>query len=229
MLSAHTHRSFRLAPWSLRVACAFVLAVTFGLSMPAEGAKKHPGKQGAAKPRPQVVFETSKGKFTVTLNDEKAPISAANMLGYVQSGFYDGTIFHRVIDSFMIQGGGFDKDFKKKPTKDPIKNEADNGLSNLRGTVAMARTNVVDSATSQFFVNVKDNTQLDHSPANFGYAVIGEVTHGMDVVDAIRAVPVKCSSQSSDACNEDLPIGMRDVPAEAVVIIKAYKKGAGKK
>lgn len=215
--------SARRSPHSTRTLVLSWLTLVCVMASPAWAAKSRP-KGASAKPRPQVVFETTKGKFTLSLNEEKAPASTANLLAYVQSGFYDGTIFHRVIDNFMIQGGGFDKELKKKPTKDPIKNEADNGLSNVRGTIAMARTNVVDSATSQFFINVKDNSQLDHSQASFGYAVIGEVTQGMDVIDAIRAVPVKCSSQSGEPCNEDLPIGMRDVPAEPVVITKAYKK-----
>ena len=189
-------------------------------------AAKHPGKAAKKeKGRPHVVFETNKGKFVVLLREDKAPISTANFLQYVDSGYYNGTVFHRVISDFMVQGGGFTKDLQKKPTHEPIKNEADNGLSNVRGTVAMARTNVVDSATSQFFINVKDNLQLDHSPANFGYAVVGEVVSGMSVVDAIRQVPVKCpSSGASGACTEQLPPGMRDVPQEPVVILKATKK-----
>jgi peptidyl-prolyl cis-trans isomerase A (cyclophilin A) len=218
---------FRTAAAPLAALLALALAA-LPPSTAAAAAKKRP-RPAVAKAKVEVVFETNKGKFVVALDDDKAPVSAANLLAYVQSGFYDGTVFHRVIDNFMIQGGGFDKDLKKKPTREAIKNEADNGLSNVRGTLAMARTNVVDSATSQFFINVKDNSQLDHSPASFGYAVIGEVVQGMNVVDAIRAVPVKCSSQSGEPCNEDLPVGMRDVPVEAVVITKAYKKPARKK
>lgn len=187
---------------------------------------KHTAAAATAKNKTLVVFETTKGKFVVSLNTAKAPISSANMLAYVQAGYYNGTIFHRVIPDFMVQGGGFGKDLQRKPgTREAITNEADNGLSNLRGTVAMARTNVVDSATSQFFINVKDNRQLDHSPANFGYAVIGEVVSGMDVVDAIRTVPTRCPSTSGEAdCTEPLPPGMRDVPRDAVVILKAYQK-----
>jgi peptidyl-prolyl cis-trans isomerase A (cyclophilin A) len=173
----------------------------------------------------QIVFETNRGKFVVRLYDDKAPISSKNMIDYVQAGFYNNTIFHRVIPDFMIQGGGFTKDLVPKPGREPIKNEADNGLSNIRGTVAMARTDVVDSATSQFFINVKDNTQLDHRPGSFGYAVIGEVIEGMDVVDAIRKVPTLCPSWTSDgACDAKLTKNMCDVPKDAVVILKATKR-----
>jgi len=161
---------------------------------------------------PVVVLETSLGSIEIELDAQKAPISTANFLAYVDSGHYDGTIFHRVIPNFMIQGGGFDDQMGQKPTRAPIKNEADNGLKNLRGTVAMARTNVVDSATSQFFVNLKDNDFLDHGGRDFGYAVIGKVTGGMDVVDAIAAV--KTGNK-----------GMyQDVPVEVVKITKARRK-----
>lgn len=140
---------------------------------------------------PIVLMKTSKGDIKLELDMEKAPITVKNFMAYVEDKFYDGTIFHRVIDGFMIQGGGFTEDFKEKTTMDPIKNEAGNGLKNLRGTIAMARTNVVDSATSQFFINVKDNSFLDHvdnSPRGFGYAVFGKVIDGMDVVDRIKKV-----------------------------------------
>ena len=174
---------------------------------------------------PQLVFETTKGKFVVRLRADKAPASVANLLAYADAGFFNGTIFHRVIPDFMVQAGGFGKDLQKKATREPIKNEADNGLSNVRGTLAMARTNVVDSATSQFFINVKDNPQLDHSNANFGYAVVGEVVSGMDVIDAIRQVPTLCPSYTGEAeCLENLPPGMRDVPREPVVIQKVSRK-----
>lgn len=172
---------------------------------------------------PQVVLETSKGKIVVRLFADKAPVSTANFLAYVDSGFYKDTIFHRVIADFMVQGGGYTKDLERKPTREPIKNEADNGLSNVRGTLAMARTDRVDSATSQFFINVKDNRQLDHSTANFGYAVFGEVVGGMNVVDAIRQVPTLCPSYANDGeCTE--PMSMRDVPREPVVIHRASRK-----
>ncbi len=151
---------------------------------------------------PVVLIKTSKGDIKVELDKEKAPISVENFLSYVNDGFYNGTIFHRVIKNFMIQGGGFTTDMKQKPTKDPIKNEAENGLSNSRGTIAMARTGVVDSATSQFFVNHRDNKFLDHGVRDFGYAVFGKVTEGMDVVDAIAGVGT----------------GYQDVPNEPIVI-----------
>lgn len=188
-------------------------------------AAKHPAAAAkAAASGTKIIFETNKGKFVVRLFEDKAPISAKNMLDYVQSGYYNGTIFHRVIPDFMIQGGGFGKDMVPKPTKEAIKNEADNGLSNIRGTVAMARTDAVDSATSQFFINVKDNVQLDHQAGNFGYAVIGEVVEGMDVVDAIRRTPTQCPSWTHDpGCDPRATRGMRDVPKDAVVILKASR------
>ncbi len=141
------------------------------------------------KKNPTVLIKTSLGDITLELDAEKAPITVENFLEYVRSGFYDGTIFHRVIDGFMIQGGGMTPDMKEKKSGKSIKNEADNGLTNQRGTVAMARTQVVDSATSQFFINVADNDFLNHrdKTANgYGYAVFGRVIDGMDTVDAIR-------------------------------------------
>ncbi len=161
---------------------------------------------------PVVALETSMGTITITLNKEKAPISVRNFLNYVKEGYYDGTIFHRVIKDFMVQGGGMDADLQPKKTKFAIKNEATNGLLNKRGTVAMARTAVVDSATSQFFINTVDNAFLNNSgktPDRFGYAVFGEVTGGMDVVDLIRVV--KTGNKS----------GQSDVPVETVSIISA--------
>ncbi|HEX2494191.1 MAG TPA: peptidylprolyl isomerase [Steroidobacter sp.] len=151
-------------------------------------------------------FKTSKGAFTVQLFEKQAPISVENFLRYADEGFLDGTIFHRVIPGFMIQGGGLTADLKTKRGHAPIKNEAANGLRNKRGTLAMARTSEIDSATSQFFINVVDNDFLDHKPGNYGYAVFGRVDSGMDVVDAIAAV--KTGSK-----------GMyQDVPVEAVTI-----------
>lgn len=157
----------------------------------------------------KAVIETSKGTITLALNADKAPATVANFAQYARDGHYDGTIFHRVIDGFMIQGGGFTKDMNQKSTREPIRNEAMNGLKNRRGTVAMARTSVVDSATSQFFINLVDNDFLDFSaptPRGFGYAVFGEVTDGMDVVDAIAKV--KTGSHGY----------YENVPEEAVVI-----------
>ncbi len=142
-------------------------------------------------PDPVVEVSTNHGTFVITLDPAKAPQSVANFLAYVDASFYDGTIFHRVIPTFMIQGGGYDEQLERKPTRPPIQNEADNGLANARGTVAMARTNDPHSATAQFFVNVTDNAFLDHTgknPQGWGYAVFGRVTEGMDVVDKIKAV-----------------------------------------
>lgn len=174
---------------------------------------------------PEVVVETNRGSFTLRLNGDKAPVSTQNFLNYAAAGFYNGTIFHRVIPDFMIQGGGFTPDLQQKPGEAPIKNEAGNGLKNLRGTVAMARTNVVDSATAQFFINVKDNPMLDHRPDSFGYAVFGEVVAGLEVVDAIRNLPTRCPSGTGSACGDStLPRGMMDVPSEAVLIQKVTRK-----
>ena len=160
-----------------------------------------------------VVFETSLGTFEVELFEKEAPISSANFLSYVDDGFFDGVIFHRVIPGFMIQGGGFEPGMKQKKVNAPIKNEATNGLKNERGTLAMARTNVVDSATAQFFVNLVDNEFLDHTgPSNYGYAVFGKVTSGMDVIDQIAKV-----STTNRA-------GHQNVPAADVTITKASRK-----
>lgn len=162
-----------------------------------------------------VVMETSMGPVEIELNGEKAPISAKNFLRYVDEGFYAGTIFHRVIKDFMIQGGGFTPDMSQKPVHEPIQNEATNGLKNTRGTLAMARTSVVDSATAQFFINTVDNTFLNHTspdPRGYGYAVFGHVTSGMDVVDKIRAVSTTNKS------------GMGDVPAQTVEIKSIKRK-----
>jgi len=156
-----------------------------------------------------VLVSTSLGDIKIELNKEKAPITVENFLGYVNDKFYDGTIFHRVIAGFMIQGGGFTPDMAQKPTKAQIKNEAGNGLKNDVGTIAMARTGVVDSATAQFFINVKDNAFLNHtseSQQGFGYAVFGKVVEGLDVVRKIEAVKTGNSK------------GMSDVPVEPVVI-----------
>jgi cyclophilin family peptidyl-prolyl cis-trans isomerase len=158
---------------------------------------------------PQVVMETSMGTVKIELFQDKAPISVRNFLSYVKEGYYDGLIFHRVIKNFMVQGGGLDVDMQTKKTKFAIKNEATNGLKNTRGTLAMARTSMVDSATSQFFINVVDNAFLDHTgktPDRFGYAVFAQVVEGMDIVDAIREV--KTGNKG----------GHQDVPVEPVFI-----------
>ena len=133
-------------------------------------------------------FETTLGNFTIELYEDKAPVSAENFLKYVDEAFFDGTVFHRIVPGFVIQGGGFTEDMSQKKNHPPIKNEADNGVKNTRGTLSMARTNDINSATSQFFVNLKDNDFLDHTRGNFGYAVFGKVTEGMDVIDKIAAV-----------------------------------------
>jgi peptidyl-prolyl cis-trans isomerase B (cyclophilin B) len=185
-----------------------ILAVLL-LSLPAANAQQETGN-------PQVVLHTNHGDIRLELFPKEAPISVANFLQYVRDGFYDGTVFHRVISYFMIQGGGLElvegedgPDLVAKQTRDPIVNEADNGLKNLRGTVAMARTNDVDSATSQFFINVEMNGSLDHTgkenSRTWGYAVFGKVIEGMDVVDDIRFVET----------------GQMDDPLEPVVIEKA--------
>jgi peptidyl-prolyl cis-trans isomerase A (cyclophilin A) len=174
------------------------------------------GIAGAGEPavkNPVVLMETSLGNVKLELLTKEAPISVKNFLDYVKSGFYDGTVYHRVISNFMIQGGGFTADLNQKQTNPPIKNEADNGLKNLRGTLAMARTMVVDSATAQFFINVVDNgtlNQRDKTQQGYGYAVFGKVSEGMDVVDKIAAV------------RTGIQKGFRDVP-ETPVVIKSMK------
>ena len=169
----------------------------------------------AVSSNPQVVLETSEGIIEIELMRDVAPISTSNFLNYVEEGFYNGTIFHRVISGFMIQGGGFTSSMKQKATNKPILNEADNGLSNLRGTLAMARTSDPHSATGQFFINHSDNTFLDHkakSGQGWGYAVFGKVTQGLPVVDVIAST--KTGSRS----------GMGDVPKENIIIISASVK-----
>ena len=160
----------------------------------------------------KAVVKTSFGEIELELDEAKAPITVTNFVTYAKSGFYDGTIFHRVIDGFMIQGGGFTKGMQQKPTRPPIKNEAGNGLKNLKYTVAMARTAVVDSATAQFFINVKDNMFLDHRSEDmrgFGYAVFGEVTDGLEVVDAIGKVKTGFAGPHQNVPEE--PIVMKKV------------------
>lgn len=157
----------------------------------------------------KIEIKTNLGTMIAELYDDKAPVTVSNFLEYVGDGFYNGTIFHRVIKSFVIQGGGYDEQFKNKPTLQPIKNEASNGFSNTKGTLAMARTGIVDSATSQFFINLKDNFFLDHkneTPQGFGYAVFGKIIEGMDIVEKIGNV------ETGHYYN------MTDVPVETVVI-----------
>ncbi len=154
-----------------------------------------------------ITIKTNHGDIGVELFDDKAPISCENFRQYVRDGHFTNTIFHRVIPNFMIQCGGMDEDMKNKATRAPIKNEADNGEKNVRGTLAMARTSAVDSATSQFFINLSDNDFLNHGGRDFGYAVFGKVSAGLDVVDAIATVPTGSRS------------GHSDVPLEAVTIL----------
>ncbi|MFO1420384.1 MAG: peptidylprolyl isomerase [Candidatus Competibacteraceae bacterium] len=160
----------------------------------------------------QVRLNTSLGPITLELTDDKAPKTVENFLAYAREGFYNGTIFHRVIDGFMIQGGGFTTGFQQKPTRAPVPNEADNGLKNLRGTIAMARTSDPQSATAQFFINVKDNAALDYkssTPQSWGYAVFGKVIDGMEVVDKIRQTPTGAGGPGNR---------FSDVPATPVII-----------
>jgi peptidyl-prolyl cis-trans isomerase B (cyclophilin B) len=174
---------------------------------------------GGTASHPRVAFDTSKGKIVIELFEDKAPKTVANFLQYVKSGHFDGTIFHRVIPGFVIQGGGFTADMTQKPTKPPIQNEADNGLKNSRGTLSMARTSDPNSASSQFFINLKDNASLDHtgkSMQGWGYAVFGRVVEGMDVVDQIAQV--RTGSKG----------GHSDVPVEPIVVRKAQVLGNGK-
>jgi cyclophilin family peptidyl-prolyl cis-trans isomerase len=165
----------------------------------------------ATTPNPTVRLTTSRGAIAVELFADRAPVTVQNFLAYVDAGFFDGTIFHRVIPGFMIQGGGFTPDLSQKPTRAPIKNEAGNGVKNQRGTLAMARTSDIDSATAQFFINLKDNAFLDHGGRDFGYAVFGRVTDGMDVVDAIAGV--KTAKRGAHG----------DVPVESVVIQRVVR------
>ncbi len=179
------------------------------------GATTLPAQESASqKVAPRVALETSQGRIVVELYPEKAPRSVENFLAYVDAGYYADTIFHRVIPEFMIQGGGFTADLEKKATRDPIPNEADNGLSNERGTVAMARTADPQSATSQFYLNLANNRPLDHrskDPRGWGYAVFGRVVEGMSVVDAIAGVPTTTRPP------------YRDVPVEPVMILGASR------
>lgn len=214
-----------------RILLVFVLLVpALALAQataPAKPAAKAPAKAAPAKPKAddkqaaasdktaasKVLIKTNLGDMTVELYPDKAPKTVENFLTYVNSGFYDGTIFHRVIDNFMIQGGGFTRDLRQKPTRPAIANEAKNGLSNLRGTLAMARTGDPNSATAQFFINVVDNPRLDYTSdangATWGYCVFGKVTSGADIIDKIKAVPTGAQGPFKS-----------DVPTTPVVIEK---------
>lgn len=181
----------------------FLLSIIIAVALPlltlvaacADDAKK------VSAPNPSVILSTTLGDITIELYPDKAPVTVENFLSYVNSDFYNDTIFHRVIPGFMIQGGGMTKDMSEKKTQAPIKNEADNGLKNTKGTVAMARTQVVNSATSQFFINLADNAFLDHGTRDFGYAVFGKVVSGMDVVEKIAAVKT-----ANRAMHQNVPV-----------------------
>ena len=195
---------------------ALALALAFGLGL-AQAERSVAQQPEAAGGKPLVTLTTSLGEIQIELDPEKAPKTVENFLAYVDAGHYDGTVFHRVIPGFMIQGGGFTPAMEQKETRAPIANEAANGLRNGRGTLAMARTNVVDSATAQFFVNLVDNGFLDHKgkdPASFGYAVFGRVVSGMDVVDRIAALPTGNRA------------GHQNVPTDTVVIQQARRAKA---
>ncbi|HEY2784457.1 MAG TPA: peptidylprolyl isomerase [Fimbriiglobus sp.] len=183
---------------SLKIVALCFLALALGMAATAT----------ARAANPVVVMETSMGTIKIELFEDKAPITVKNFLGYVKDKHYDGTIFHRVIPTFMIQGGGMEPGMKEKKTKEPIKNESSNGLKNTKGTIAMARTSVPDSATSQFFINVKDNDFLDKANARdgVGYCVFGRVTSGMDVVEKIKAVKTETKGQHGDVPVEDVVI-----------------------
>jgi cyclophilin family peptidyl-prolyl cis-trans isomerase len=183
-----------------------------GQAKPVQAPPLQPSADSPAPGNPVVVMATSLGDITIELFKTEAPVSVQNFLQYVNEGFYSGTVFHRVKKGFMIQGGGFTPSLQEKPARPPILNEATNGLHNSRGTIAMARTRALRSATSQFYINVVDNRMLDHTgfaPEDFGYAVFGRVLSGMDVVDRIVAVPTTSKGP------------MDDVPVEAVVIKSA--------
>ena len=191
------------------LALALVLAQAAPLAPPAAEAPPKPVPAGPVVALDVAQGRTALGTITIALNPEKAPISVRNFLAYLRAGHYDGTIFHRVIPGFMVQGGGFTIELEEKPTRPPIRNEAKNGLRNSRGTVAMARTGDPDSATSQFYVNVRDNHRLDFGIGGAGYAVFGEVIEGMDVVDRIATVPTTSRGPH------------QNIPQVAVVIKKA--------
>ncbi|MBS3819147.1 peptidyl-prolyl cis-trans isomerase [bacterium] len=189
----------------IRKIISFITVIGFLAALPLLGQTENP----------KVLMKTSKGNITIELYPDKAPKTVENFLSYVDDRFYDGTIFHRVIKGFMIQGGGFTADFTKKSTKAPIENEADNGLKNKKGTIAMARTMEINSATSQFFINLVDNPSLnykDDSPRGYGYCVFGKVTDGMDVVEAIGNVETTTKN------------GQKNVPKETIKIISVRRK-----
>jgi peptidyl-prolyl cis-trans isomerase A (cyclophilin A) len=199
----------------MRSLTALVLAFSL-LASCNKGPESPDSSSTAGSANPIVVLKTTEGEIDIELFADKAPLSVANFLSYVDEGFYDGTVFHRVIKDFMVQGGGYDGAREKKPTREPIKNEAGNGLKNEVGTVAMARTSVPDSATSQFFINTENNAFLDHrdeSPDGYGYAVFGKVVRGMDVVEKIEVTPT-----------DDAGGAFRNLPKSPIVIESARRK-----
>ncbi len=202
---------------AIPVVLSFTLCagLVLGVEPAAVQASSTPASAPSTNTAVRVVIATNYGDITVELDEEKAPLTVSNFLAYVDAKFYDGTIFHRVIRNFMVQGGGFTIAMEQKPTRPPVKNEAGNGLRNVRGTIAMARTMIVDSATAQFFINTVDNASLDHrdnTMPGYGYAVFGRVTDGMDVVDAIASV------------RTGRVAGMDDVPSPAPVVITSIRR-----
>ncbi len=192
-----------------------LIALALGFGLAAVGGAATDGAADTATANPQIVMETTKGTIVLELDPAKAPKTVENFLSYVESGHFDGTIFHRIIPKFMAQGGGFTADMKQKPVEAPVENEADNGLKNLRGTVAMARTSDPHSATAQFFINSIDNDFLNHTsktPRGWGYTVFGRVIQGMDVVDAMSSVQTTRRG------------GHGDVPVEPIAITSAKVK-----
>lgn len=198
----------RLSAFVITAAIAFALAGCKGEPPQATPPEKTPAPKSAGT---VVVIETNLGSIEIALDEKRAPRTVRNFLNYVQRNFYDGTIFHRVKPGFVIQGGGYTPDLRRKPTGPPVVNESNNGLSNKRGTVAMARTSDPDSATSQFYINLRDNVSLDGRPGRPGYTVFGKVVSGMDVVDRIAAVRTHTAKTAGG-------MAMRDVPVEPVVI-----------
>lgn len=209
MLHRRTQSSSkRRSTLNLLVMCALSVALPFSMAFSTSSA----AQDETPLPNPQLQITTNYGSFTVRLFRDKAPITVENFLSYVEEGFYENTIFHRVIPNFMVQGGGFTADMQEKPTRDPIVNESRNRLHNIRGTLAMARTSDPDSATAQFFVNQRTNLSLDWAPSAPGYTVFGEVVEGMSVVDFIASSPVQQLG----------PHG--NVPVDPVVITKIERK-----
>jgi peptidyl-prolyl cis-trans isomerase A (cyclophilin A) len=221
-------------------AIVVVLVVGVFLAQAQEGSKKTKAtktksekstmQESVTKGNPVVLMKTSMGNISIELFQDKAPITVKNFLSYVDEKYYDNTVFHRVIKNFMIQGGGFvaSEPIKEKKTQPPIKNEADNGVANDRGTIAMARTNDPNSATSQFFINVKDNAFLNRSANNPGYAVFGKVIEGMDIVDKIQNVSTGNAPAIARAGDKEMPTTFQDVP-KTEVVVESIRRSVGAK